>query len=75
MQNTFNAQQQAARKQAQHYSESCEFMGMMGADDFDEEVEDGTQWLGLVRDENGMLQVHAQYVYDEGKDSGMGWWL
>jgi hypothetical protein len=68
-------QQRAARKQAQHYNESVDFLGMMEAGSFDEEVEDGTRWVGLTRDEAGILQVYAEFVWDEGKDSGTGWWL
>lgn len=63
------------RKHAKHYAESCDFMGMFEADSFDEEVETDVMWLGLVRDENGVLQVYAEFVYDEGLDSGKGWWL
>ena len=72
--------QQNARNAAQHYEESVDFLGTMEADSFDEEVEDGTRWVGLVRDEQGTLQVYAEFVYDkdaDGKtlDSGTGWWL
>ena len=69
-------QQAAAKAAAQHYEESVEFFGMLRADEWDEEVAiDGVRWWGLVRDEAGMLQVHAEFVWDEGKDSGTGWYL
>lgn len=63
------------RKNAQHYDESCDFLGMFEADSFDEEVETDVCWQGFVRDEAGMLQLTAEFVYDEGEDSGYGWWM
>jgi hypothetical protein len=73
---TLQQQQQQARSNAQHYDESCEYMGMMEAGSFDEEVvEEGVRWQGLCRDDNGMLQVYAEYTWDAGADSGTGWWL
>lgn len=64
------------RKNAKHYEQSCDFLGMFDADSFDEEVETDAVWMGLVREEDGMLHVYAEYVYDgEGLDSGTGWWL
>ena len=76
MQQHITAQQATARSKAQHYDESCEFMGMFEAGSFDEEVEDSTRWLGLTRDDTGILQVYAEFVYDDAdKDSGIGWWL
>lgn len=63
------------RKSAKHYERSCDFMGMFDGDSFDEEVETDAMWLGLVREEDGLLHVYAEFVYDEGKDSGYGWWL
>jgi len=73
-------QQRAARADASYYYRRCDFMGMMGAGEFDEEVDCGERWVGLVRDEHGMLQVHAEYVYDkdsndELRDAGTGWFL
>ena len=72
------AAQKAARATAEHYDESCEFLGMMEADSFDEEVVHSRGWMGLNRDDSGLLQVYAEYVYDEvdtGDESGTGWWL
>lgn len=66
----------AQRETAQHYDESCEFMGLFEAASFDEEVETDVCWMGFVRDENGMLQLTAEYVFDAGQyDSGTGWYL
>ena len=77
-QQTLLAMQKKARAKAEHYDESCEFLGMMEADSFDEEVLHSRGWLGLNRDDDGLLQVYAEYVYDEvdtGSESGKGWWL
>lgn len=64
------------RANAQHYDESCEFFGLFEADSFDEEVETDVCWMGFVRDENNMLQLHAEYVYDDAqREAGRGWWL
>jgi hypothetical protein len=78
-QQEFYAAQRAARANARHYDESCDFYGMMEAGTFDEEVQHADGWLGLIRDESGMLQVYAEYVNDAvdatGNESGTGWWL
>ena len=72
--NTLTHAQQ--RKNAQHYERSCDFMCMFEADSFDEEVETDVAWMGFVRDDStGMLELAAEFVYDEGEDSGAGWWL
>ena len=63
------------QKHVQHYDESCDFLGMFSADEFDEEVETDERWMGFVRNEQGLLELAAEYVYDEGEDSGTGWWL
>ena len=68
----------AARAGAQHYNESCEFYGLFEAGSFDEEVQTDRGWMGFNRDEHGMLQLEAEYTYDEvdeGDESGWGWWL
>ena len=78
MQQALHNKQNEARSKAQHYNESCEFYGMFGANSFDEEVLHSKGWMGLVRDEDGMLQVYAEYVLDDidtGDESGTGWWL
>ena len=78
MQNNVHAQQVAAKAKAQHYVNDVDFYGMLEAGSFDEEVKHSEGWLGLCRDEQGMLQVYAQYTYDAvdvGEGSGTGWWL
>ena len=68
-----HAQQRAT---AQHYDESCEFMGLFEAGSFDEEVETNARWMGFVRDADGMLQLTAEYVYDDdAHEAGVGWWV
>jgi hypothetical protein len=70
--------QKQARAKAQHYDESCDFLGMFEADSFDEEVVHAGGCLGLNRDDDGILQVYMEYVYDAvdtGDESGTGWWL
>ena len=62
------------RANAQHYDESCDFMGMCTGDDFDEQVETELVWMGFVRNDDGMLELVGEYIYDgAGLDSGMGW--
>ena len=64
------------QKHVQHYDESCDFLCLFSADEFDEEVETDERWMGFVRNEQGLLELAAEYVYDgEGEDSGTGWWL
>jgi hypothetical protein len=78
MQNTIHAQQQKAIANAQHYDESINFYSLFEAGSFDEEVQHSGGWLGLCRDEMGMLQVYAQYTrdaVDTGEESGTGWAL
>lgn len=66
----------AKRAAATHYDESCEFMGLFDADSFDEEVETDACWMGFNRDEHGMLQLCAEYVYDDATcEAGNGWYL
>jgi hypothetical protein len=73
--------QNKARNEAQHYEEDCEFYGMFEAGSFDEEVTCDLYWVGLTRDESGMLQVEAEYRYDVAQldgvsnTAGKGWWL
>jgi hypothetical protein len=79
MQQQICKQQAAQRKQAQRYSE-LDFNCLFDSSSFDEEVETDERWLGLVRDENGMLQVYAEFVFDgavdeDGERMGMGWYL
>lgn len=63
------------RAHAEHYAESCEFMGLFDARTFDEEVNTDVCWMGFVRDEQGELQLHAEFIYDAaGSDSGKGWY-
>jgi hypothetical protein len=66
-------------KQWKQYDESCEFFGLMDAAEFDEEVDNGERWQGLWRNDEGLLEVGAEYVYDvvdgEAQDSGKGYWL
>ena len=73
-------QQIEMHEYAEHYEESCDFFGLCGQDEFDEEVETDGRWQGLVRDEQGVLQVFGEFVYDRDDDgvlldSGWGWYL
>ena len=56
-------QQQQKRNNAQHMT-FLNFCCMFEAGSFDEEVMSDERFVGLCRDENGMLQVHAEFVYD-----------
>jgi hypothetical protein len=72
-------QQAAAKQKAQKYT-FLDFCSM-GSDDFDEDVMMHGRWLGLCRDDAGILQVYAEFVFDDanctGNDDAMGtaWWL
>ena len=77
-QQIFDAQT-AARSKAERYS-YLDFTCMFDGTSFDEEVETDKGWMGLCRDESGMLQVHAELVYDgevdaDGERMGTGWYL
>lgn len=61
------------RSSATYYARSCDFMCLFDADSFDEEVETDLYWQGFIRDESGMLQLVAEYIYSADGDSGHAW--
>ena len=65
----------AKRAAAQHYSNSCNFFEQFDADYFEHEVETDICWMGFNCDEDGELQLCAEYIFDAGEDSGKGWHL
>ena len=73
------AQQQQANVLRMTFAEFCS----MGYDDCEEEglVDGCTCYVAMRRDENGDMQVYAEFVFDnawEGGDEdamGWGWWL
>lgn len=74
-------QQNNARKQAKHYENDYDFACMFDGNSFVEEVHTDTHWMGFIRDANGLLQLDAEYKYDELQclegtgTSGWGWAL
>ena len=74
-----HAQQTAARNSATVMN-FLDFTSLFDGNTFDEEVSTDTQFIGLVRDENGMLQVYAEFTYngetdEDGERMGLAWSL
>jgi hypothetical protein len=76
--------QQAAAKQNAQRGNFLDFCCAGDGTDFDEEVMTDTSFLGLVRNEYGMLELHAEFVFDkalnersadDSENMGTWWWL
>ena len=66
-------QHKQQRANATHYTRSVDFFELFDISTFDEEVTTDVCWMGFVRDEDGMLQLAAEYIYDEDGDAGWAW--
>ena len=70
---------EAARAQAELVN-FLDFTCLFEADSFDDELEDGTKWQGLVQGDDGEMLVYAEMVYngevnEDGEKMGMGWYI
>lgn len=58
----------------QHYSNDADFFGLFEADTFDVEEYESGNFRGYVYNDAGEKLLAGTFDYDQGKNSGTGWY-